>query len=133
MKLSILLVSLFLFGCAASVTKEKSEELYQIALDCNEREKVPVIENGVVQTKDGKVIMRPPKGACADEWTAWNEMDEKLAQRAKNRVLRKGPKCPPGEVAYCDDWCMRSRLGEKQWSCVNEHIMRDSARIITRY
>lgn len=123
--LTLLVCSLLFIGCG--LTQEQADELYQVALDCNKREAVPIVI-------DGEKKMRPPKGACQVEWDEWGEADEALAKREMVRVARKGPKCPRGQVAYCDGWCMRELNPlEKQWSCVSEYMMKESMKRNMRF
>jgi len=99
--------------------QEKSDELYQIALECNEREAVPTMI-------DGEEKMRTPEGLCVEEWSAWNEAEEHVVDLERRRALKKGPKCPTGKVAYCDHWCAREcNPAEKVWMCVNEYDARE--------
>ncbi len=115
--------------CLSCVSmQEEADELYNIAMACNEREKVPVTENGIVKIENEKVVMRRPKGTCEEEWAAWNEAEERIINAEKRRAARKGPTCPDGQIAYCDTWCMTSRPEKRKWACVDQYIFRDMMR-----
>jgi len=108
--------------------QERANELRHVAMACNEREQVPVMENSVVKIEDGKPVMRRPEGTCVAEWAAWNEAEERIVNAELRRAAKKRPKCPRGQVAYCDHWCMKGRSTERKWSCVNSWIFRDTMR-----
>ena len=89
--------------------QEHADELRGVAMACNERKQIPVMENGVVKIKDGKPVMRRPEGACVAEWAVWNEAEERIVNAELQRAAKKAPKCPRGKVAYCDRWCTMDR------------------------
>jgi len=98
--------------------QEKADELRNIAMACNEHEKVPVIENGIAKIEDGKVVMQRPEGTCGAEWDAWNEVEERIVNAEIRKAESKRPKCPKEMVAYCDKWCMRDKPKNRKWECV---------------
>lgn len=116
MKHLILTIPLLLIACVSM--QEKSDELRDIAMACNEREQVSVMENG-------ETVMRRPEGTCVAEWAAWNEAEEHAINVKKQRAARKKPKCPEGQVAYCDHWCMKGRSTKREWMCVDRWIFRN--------
>lgn len=126
MKQLILTTALLLISCGS--LQEKSDELYGLAMICNEREKIPVIENGIVKIENKKIVMHVPKEKCKDEWAAWNQAEEHIIDIERRRALRRGPICPSGKAAYCDHWCMKDKPQERVWMCINDYVFRDMIR-----
>ena len=97
--LILIMVVVLLVDCGSM--QEKADELRNIAMVCNEREKIAG-EN------------------CDREWAAWNEAEERAVNAEKRRAEKKRPKCPQGKVAYCDPWCMKDKPAKRTWICVRQ-------------
>jgi len=111
MRAIVLVLVLFLYaGCA-------STDLHQIAMDCNNANLTPVMdEQGVLEVVGGEVVMLPDREACKDEWAAWNKQQEwKIAREERKRTVT----CTGGNVRLCD-----KRFGKNNCSCVSASRMR---------
>lgn len=120
MKYLILMIVLPIMACTSM--QEKADELHAIAIVCNEREKIPVIENGIVKTENGKIVLRTPKENCKEEWVAWNKAEEHIIDVEIRRAARQGPICPSGQIAICDNFCMKDKPSERVWGCAKQLI-----------
>lgn len=109
MKHLILTIVLLLISCSSTPTQEEADELRNIAMACNEREKTAE-EN------------------CDREWGEWNEAEDHVIEVERRRAAKKRPKCPKGQVAYCDNFCMRGKLEKRRWTCVDSWVFRDILR-----
>lgn len=117
MKFLIILSFLFLVSCGATL-QEKADEMHGIAMECNKRETVPVVEDGVVKVENGKIITTRPKDFCKKEWDDWNEGEEAVIRMQERRSLRDGPKCGGRMVAICNQWCMMDKPENRKYKCV---------------
>ena len=102
MKHLVLMMVLLLISCGS--LQEKADDLYDLAIACNEHEKIPE-EN------------------CKEEWAEWNKAEEHIIAVKKRRALKRGPKCPRGRMAYCDNFCMKDKPAERKWECISKHAL----------
>lgn len=123
MRFLIMLSFLLLISCGATL-QEKANELHVMAIACNKREIVPVIEDGIVKVENGKVVTARPKDSCKKEWDDWNESEEAIIKRMERNRLRDGPKCPERMIAVCDRWCMIDKPANRVYSCISENMWR---------
>lgn len=116
MKISIIILVSLLLGCA---TGPSEKELFTIATECDQNTKVPKIENGIVIIKNGEVVLEQPPGVCDEEWRLWNKADQARLRREREKISL----CPLGQIAICNNWCMRDRPSKRVWSCILERTI----------
>lgn len=121
---------IILLASCATPLQTQSDELHELALTCNKRKMVPVIENGIVKMENGSPVMHLPEDSCEKEWTAWNEVEEKILDYERKREERKVGKCPGGQVGVCGRWCMMSPPSQREMQCISTQDVRDA---INRY
>jgi len=62
--------------------------------------------------------LNPEEGACAAEWLAYEQAEDRKAKKEAEEAAEAAKSCPRGQTRWCDQFCMRGRGGPGIGRCV---------------